>query len=245
MGANNYTYLDVKFNGNATRDVNLLITGETNSHTGAYASLLAFTDQGTGDAGIAYDLNYFNADTTTVGTTHLISSNFSGSFSHLAASGTQASRWRTGTTDFSIRVSSSGGWFGLKSNHPINFYTNNTLAMVLESDGDLTLNYKINFGSRLGQHVNLYSSTYRFRYPEFDIVFSQRLHFQLARRRCSLRCREPSGFGRHRIHAIKQGWIVSRPHQHPRRAVVSKHRSRRLAQCYLRRWGLHDRYHLH
>ena len=162
LGANLATHLDIKFNGNATRDIVLSVVSEQASTIGVYATLVDCTDQGTAAAGVAYDLNYFNIDTTTIGTTHLISNSWGGSFSHLSSNGVQASRWKAGTTDSSIRSNSLGMYIGTQSNHPINFYTNSSVNPVatIDTGGNVSLTADLNFGARLDQMINLYTTQY-------------------------------------------------------------------------------------
>jgi hypothetical protein len=161
LGSNATTHVDVMFNGNATRDIKLSMLQEVASYAGTYATLVACTDQGTGAAGIVYNLTYFNADTTSIGTTYIHACSGGGSFSHLNNGSAQSSRWLSpGGIDMMVRASSVAGVIGTRTAHPLNFLSSNATQMVLETTGDLTLNQSLGFGSRTGQHINLYSTAY-------------------------------------------------------------------------------------
>lgn len=160
LGSNNYTYLDIKFNGNATKDIEMSILNEagTVNHTTTYALLVACTDQGTTPAGKVYDLTYFSFDTTTIGTTHIAGTAHGGYFSHLSNSTDVSSRWfSTNGTDVLIRAANAAGVFGTRSSHPVNFVSGNSTRMILEADGDLVLNHSLNTGTRTGSLINFWT----------------------------------------------------------------------------------------
>lgn len=159
-GPNAETHLDVKFNGNATRDIRCSILNEVGSTTGNYATLVGMTDQGTAAAGTVIDLGLWGS-TTVLGTQKASVNAFGGIAEIHTQANVTVNRIKMGGVDFISGVNTGGNvTFGSRSTHPINVITDNTTRVTIEADGRVSYTQSINFGSRLGQHINLYSNTF-------------------------------------------------------------------------------------
>lgn len=152
MGANGATYVDVKFNGNSTRDIRLAITNELANTNNAYATLIACTDQGTTETGVVSHLGFYDS-ATSIG----VSKSYLSPWGRIAIQNSStlvASRYQLGTQDFGVGVDSTSGFISTRNNTPLIFYTNilkrlelssaNATALTLygnASSNDITLTF--------------------------------------------------------------------------------------------------------
>lgn len=169
MGTNGATYVDVKFNGNATRDVRLSIVSEISNTAGNYATLIACTDQGTATAGVVSQLGFFD-NATTVG----VSKSYLNPWGILSIQHDSASlrhRYQVGTIDYVVGINSVGGSLQTRSAHPLNFYTNTVKRIEIAATDATTITLNGNANSdnvslvfaRVGVSP-IYSQTIKFSY---------------------------------------------------------------------------------
>lgn len=145
MGANGSTYVDVKFNGNATRDVRLSIVSEISNTGGNYATLVACTDQGTATAGVVTQLGFFD-NATTIG----VSKSYLNPWGILSLQHDSASlrhRYQVGTMDYVVGLNSVGGSIQTRSAHPLNLYTNTIKRIEIAATDATTITLNGNANS--------------------------------------------------------------------------------------------------
>lgn len=133
LGANAPTYVDVKFNGNATRDIRLSISNELANSDNNYATLLPCTDQGTGDAGVVSHLGFYD-HATSIG----VSKSWLGGWGVISIQNNSTSisqRYKIGTADGFIALTEANGiHLSTRSNHPLSFFTNQLSVLTKRMD---------------------------------------------------------------------------------------------------------------
>jgi hypothetical protein len=122
MGANGATYVDVKFNGNATKDIRLAIVSELANTAGNYATLVACSDQGTATAGVVSNLGLYDS-ATTIGVSKSYLSPW-GKISTQISSTIITNRFQIGAHDVGFGIIDGAGVMSSRSNTPLCFYTN-------------------------------------------------------------------------------------------------------------------------
>lgn len=123
MGPNAATYVDVRFNGNATRDIRLSISNELANTGNLYATLIACTDQGTTETGVVSNLGFYD-HATAIGVSKSWLSPW-GKISIQNSSTSLSQRYQFGTVDAFISLSSGGGLnISTRSDSPLTFYSN-------------------------------------------------------------------------------------------------------------------------
>ncbi len=168
-GPNAATYVDVKFNGNATRDIKLAIVSELANHVGNYATLVACLDQGTATAGVVSNLGFYD-HATTIG----VSKSYLSPWGVLSLQNDSASlrhRYVVGTCDFTMGINSVGGSIQTRSSHPLNLYTNTIKRLEISNSNTTTLTI---YGSDISGNT---SASLVFQKVGIASVYSQSIKF--------------------------------------------------------------------
>lgn len=137
-GTNASTHVDVKFNGNATRDIRLSILGEMANIDNLYATLVACTDQGTATAGVVTNLGHLD-HATSVGVSKAWSNAHGGILALSSSPGNMFHRFLVGTNDFRVGADTNIGFLSTGSANPIGFYTSGVKRMNISATGGVTV----------------------------------------------------------------------------------------------------------
>lgn len=159
IGPNAEVHVDIKFNGNATRDIRISLVNEVTSTTGVSSTLVPCTDQGITSIGKVCNLSNFS-DVAALNSINSIMSPYGVSQLYTSASAIY-NRCILDSVDFISGAQTDGGVVGTRSNHQLNFMVNNVTKAYMTNSGDFVIpSNSANFGTTTRQMINLFSSNY-------------------------------------------------------------------------------------